>query len=172
MCWLSGMLFGFLPLLGWHCNEWDGKNCFFEIVTNKDYLLLFVLIELFTPFLILIFTYGLICFMLYRSSKNSSVLKNNEGVLQWEVTKNVSIIVAIFVICWLPLGVIDACNFHVDNCFTNVDVINFAVAFSHFGAAINPMIYAYRIREIRDALKKLLNIKKIEQHEGTRVTSD
>lgn len=161
LCTLKGVLFGFLPLLGWRSDTWDGTECIFVRIMDENYMLVFVLIELLLPFLTIFIIYGMIVgFMAYRSSKqrSSPSQTSRERPLgqQQVVTRNVGIIVAVFLMSWLPLGSIDLYNYICDGCFKQLDVMNFAIVISHSSAAINPMIYAYRIREIRDALQNLI----------------
>lgn len=152
-CVLSGILFGFLPLFGWRCNQWEGSRCSFLEVMDDKFIFVFYLIEFVLPVLLLSSAYGTICYLLHQSSRNSKFV--NERII--EVTKNVYIVVGVFLLCWVPLGIINVYNYFCEYCFNNFDIINFAIVFSHSSAAINPMIYAYRIREIRNALKSLVN---------------
>lgn len=100
-----------------------------------------------------------------RQIKLGSVMGNGEsrqhqqhrGLLQHEIraAKSLSIIVGLFALCWLPV--------HVINCltrFTQVKkpdyIMYVAIILSHANSAVNPIIYAYRIREFRNTFRKIL----------------
>ncbi|KAF5898356.1 adenosine receptor A2b [Clarias magur] len=100
-----------------------------------------------------------------RQIKLGSVMGNGEsrqhqhhrGFLQREIraAKSLSIIVGLFALCWLPV--------HVLNCLTlfvptekSEYVMYVAIILSHANSAVNPIIYAYRIREFRNTFRKIL----------------
>lgn len=72
-----------------------------------------------------------------------------------KATQNLSIIVAFFMICWLPLYTINCINAFCRQCFINEYVIYFGIILSHFNSAINPLLYAYHLKDFRGALLRL-----------------
>lgn len=43
------------------------------------------------------------------------------------------------------------------------EVLDFTTVLSHFNSAIDPIIYAYRIKDVRDAMKTLLTCGRIRK---------
>lgn len=161
LCCFTGFLLGLLPILGWRYDKnWDDASCFFMDVIDYKYVLLLSIVGFILPILTLLLTYGMICAIIIRSSRNSIIRNNNNDERmrnqQRRVTKTVCIVVGIFVLFWLPIGTINTYNSFCEDCFKIGDVINFSLVISHSNAAINPLIYAYRIPEIRNALKSLI----------------
>ncbi|KAL6463485.1 hypothetical protein MHYP_G00278760 [Metynnis hypsauchen] len=82
---------------------------------------------------------------------------HHHGLLQREIraAKSLSFIVGLFALCWLPV--------HILNCLTLFTKLNkpdfvmyVAIILSHANSAVNPIIYAYRIREFRHTFRKIL----------------
>lgn len=72
-----------------------------------------------------------------------------------KATQNLSIIVAFFMICWIPLYTINCINAFCRECFINESVIYFGIILSHLNSAINPLLYAYHLKDFRGALVRL-----------------
>lgn len=70
-----------------------------------------------------------------------------------KATQNLSIIVAFFMICWVPLYTINCVNAFCDQCFVNEAVTYFAIILSHLNSAINPLLYAYHLKVSRAIIK-------------------
>ncbi|XP_066518431.1 adenosine receptor A2b [Hoplias malabaricus] len=93
-----------------------------------------------------------------RSSKgNGESNHQHRGLLQREIraAKSLSIIVGLFALCWLPV--------HTLNCLTlftqinkSPEVMYVAIILSHANSAVNPIIYAYRIKEFRNTFRKII----------------
>jgi adenosine receptor A2a len=63
-----------------------------------------------------------------------------------KATQNLSIIVAFFMICWIPLYTINCINAFCKQCFINESVIYFGIILSHLNSAINPLLYAAHLK--------------------------
>lgn len=87
---------------------------------------------------------------------NSNALNNETHLLRMlnsaaqkrevKATQNLSIIVAFFLICWVPLYTINCVNAFCNQCFVNEAVTYFAIILSHLNSAINPLLYAYHLK--------------------------
>lgn len=98
-----------------------------------------------------------------RKNPNHSTKKAKLSELQMAVT--FSLIIANYIVCSLPLVVVFIVvswpqneNYFLDR--KRAPIRYCAVFFAHFHSAINPFIYAYRIKTVRDTLKTVLRIKK------------
>lgn len=73
-----------------------------------------------------------------------------------KATQNLAIIVFFFIICWIPLYTINAIKtfkpeLDIPNPLTYVCII-----ISHLNSAINPILYAYHLKDFQAALKGLI----------------
>lgn len=73
-----------------------------------------------------------------------------------KATQNLAIIVFFFIICWIPLYTINA----IKAFMPDLDIPNlltyFCIIFSHLNSAINPLLYAYHLKDFRAALRGLI----------------
>ena len=73
-----------------------------------------------------------------------------------KATQNLSIIVAFFMICWIPLYTMNCINAFCRECLINETLIYFGIVLSHLNSAINPLLYAYHLKDFRGAMLRLL----------------
>ena len=69
-------------------------------------------------------------------------------------TISISIIVLVFCITWIPLQILYLLSIFCKDCI-QVCVVNFAISLLHLNSAINPLIYAYRMEDIRNEIYSL-----------------
>lgn len=73
-----------------------------------------------------------------------------------KATQNLSIIVLFFMICWLPLYTINCVKAFCPDCYVSPALTFFAIILSHLNSAVNPLLYAYHLKDFRAALKALI----------------
>jgi adenosine receptor A2a len=73
-----------------------------------------------------------------------------------KATQNLSIIVLFFIVCWIPLYTINCVQAFCQDCVIPLELTNFCIILSHVNSAVNPLLYAYHLRDFRAALKGLL----------------
>lgn len=73
-----------------------------------------------------------------------------------KATQNLSIIVLFFMICWLPLYTVNCVKAFCQDCEINSALMLALIALSHVNSAVNPLLYAYHLRDFRAALKNLI----------------
>ena len=61
-------------------------------------------------------------------------------------------------ITWIPVHITYTARVLNETITVNRNIFAFTVNISHLGAAINPFLYAYRMRDIRKAIFRLLKI--------------
>lgn len=88
-----------------------------------------------------------------------SSLNSSRSTLQMEVhaAKSLAIIVGLFAVCWLPLHIINCFNHLCQDCARpHIWVMNIAIILSHANSVVNPLIYAFRIRDFRHTFRRIL----------------
>ncbi|KAE8622065.1 hypothetical protein XENTR_v10005082 [Xenopus tropicalis] len=175
--WILSFVIGLIPLMGWNrldknCSHEPGMShnctvqCLFEKVVTMSYMVYFNFFGfVLLPLLIMLGIYIKI-FMVARKQLRQIELKcvgsdSSRSILQKEVNaaKSLAIIVGLFAFCWLPI--------HILNCITlfmpDFDktkpewVMYTAIILSHANSVVNPIIYAYKIRDFRYTFRKILS---------------
>lgn len=90
-----------------------------------------------------------------------------------KATQNLSIIVLFFMICWIPLYTINCVIAFCSQCEINETFMLMCIILSHANSAGNPLLYAYHLKDFREAMKNFLCglIAKNETPLGTQRTS-
>lgn len=73
-----------------------------------------------------------------------------------KATQNLSIIVLFFMICWIPLYTINCIVAFCRDCTIPPTLMFFCIILSHLNSAVNPLLYAYHLKDFRAALKNLI----------------
>ncbi|XP_017038088.1 uncharacterized protein AdoR isoform X1 [Drosophila kikkawai] len=73
-----------------------------------------------------------------------------------KATQNLSIIVLFFMICWIPLYTINCIKAFCPQCYVHPKLTLFCIILTHLNSAVNPVLYAYHLKDFRAALKNLL----------------
>uniref|UniRef100_A0A8C7XDB2 Adenosine receptor A2 n=1 Tax=Oryzias sinensis TaxID=183150 RepID=A0A8C7XDB2_9TELE len=168
------------------CSE-GMTECFFEKVVTLHYMVYFNFFGcVLVPLLVMLVIYAHI-FMAARRQLRLMSLKvaqtpapgqraptpnSSRSFLQREVraAKSLAIIVGLFALCWLPLHIINSYNHLCRNCERpHILVMNIAIILSHANSAVNPFIYAYRIREFRQTFQKIWKQHIMRQRDGCRI---
>lgn len=76
------------------------------------------------------------------------------------MTVKISVIVLIFIVSWFPLQIINVLGalnktFKIDH-----NIIAFSMIIAHSNSAINPILYAYHLKDVRRAIFKIFRFKK------------
>lgn len=77
-----------------------------------------------------------------------------------KVTLNISSIVIIFIILWIPLHIAYILPIFCKSCYITRNTIALAISIAHLNSAINPILYAYHMRDIRKAILNLIGADK------------
>uniref|UniRef100_A0A3B3QT76 G-protein coupled receptors family 1 profile domain-containing protein n=1 Tax=Paramormyrops kingsleyae TaxID=1676925 RepID=A0A3B3QT76_9TELE len=73
------------------------------------------------------------------------------------LTKVLTLVLLLFVACWLPLNVMNSVTFFRGPDAVSKEVVYTGILLTHAHSAINPLLYGFRIRRIRDAYLQLWN---------------
>lgn len=81
------------------------------------------------------------------------------------MANTIAMIIGAYMVCWAPLIVVfftvayteDIMFFQANDLLRTYYI--FAICFAHFNSGVNPFIYAFRLRNVREAMKKVLRVK-------------
>lgn len=177
--WILSFVIGLTPLLGWNNME-ASKNCtnkmlppdggrqnnclvtcLFENVVPMSYMVYFnffgcVLLPLFIMLCIYIKIFTVAC----KQLRQIELVGNCRMTLQKEVSaaKSLAIIVGLFALCWLPLHILNCLTFFYPAFKASKPEwsMHLTIILSHTNSVVNPIIYAYRIRDFRYTFRKIL----------------
>ncbi|EDV93213.1 uncharacterized protein LOC6563772 isoform X2 [Drosophila grimshawi] len=188
VCWVAGVIVGFLPLMGWHANVPHDQECLFVEVMDYDYLVFLYFATIITPALLMLGFYTHIYRVIIKQVRQivtmnpASDLSRRSSTAQMQVTtpgrpghtgtmlrvlgaarkrdvkatQNLSIIVLFFMICWIPLYTINCIKAFCPDCYVHPKLTLFCIILSHLNSAVNPVLYAYHLKDFRLALKNLM----------------
>ncbi|XP_061865994.1 adenosine receptor A2a [Colius striatus] len=181
ICWVLSFIIGLTPMLGWNRRaeiEELGSNksspincsnsmvvCLFEAVVTMEYMVYYNFFACVLLPLLLMFGIYLKIFMAARRQLKQMENKMLHGersrsTLQKEVhaAKSLAIIVGLFAVCWLPLHIINCFTLFCPNCaHAPLWLMYLAIILSHANSVVNPLIYAYRIREFRHTFRRIIS---------------
>ncbi|XP_077088034.1 adenosine receptor A2b [Siphateles boraxobius] len=142
-------------------------ECFFENVVDMSYMVYFNFFGCVLPPLLIMLGIYIKIFTVARKQLRQIELKcsvsngenHHHGLLQREIraAKSLSIIVGLFALCWLPVHILNCLTLFYSELEKPSFIMNTAIILSHANSAVNPIIYAYRIREFRFTFRKILN---------------
>ncbi|XP_027717574.1 adenosine receptor A2b [Vombatus ursinus] len=174
--WILAFGIGLTPLMGWNDkanatrNCTDGPmnlsccpvRCLFENVVTMSYMVYFNFFGcVLPPLLIMLAIYVKIFLVACQQLRRMELMDHSRTTLQREIhaAKSLAMIVGIFALCWLPL--------HATNCITLFNphfakskpkaLMHTVILLSHTNSVVNPIIYAYRIRDFRCTFRKIIS---------------
>uniref|UniRef100_A0A8B9TS99 Adenosine A2b receptor n=1 Tax=Anas platyrhynchos TaxID=8839 RepID=A0A8B9TS99_ANAPL len=137
-------------------------SCLFENVVTMSYMVYFNFFGcVLLPLVIMLGIYIKIFIVACKQLHQIELMGNSRTTLQKEVhaAKSLAIIVGLFAFCWLPLHILNCItHFHEEFSKSKPEwVMYMAIILSHANSVINPIIYAYRIRDFRYTFRKIIS---------------
>nr|XP_022912672.1 histamine H2 receptor [Onthophagus taurus] len=176
ICWFAGSVIGFLPLMGWYNNDAQyNQKCYFLRVVDMNYLVFLYFGTIITPALLLAAFYAHIYRVVLKQLRQIVTISPTHGTTtngrtsggtmlrmlgaaqkrEVKATQNLSIIVLFFMICWIPLYTVNCVIAFCSDCEINETFMLLCIILSHANSAGNPILYAYHLKDFREALKNL-----------------
>ncbi|XP_067140397.1 adenosine receptor A2a-like [Centruroides vittatus] len=78
-------------------------------------------------------------------------------------TKGLSIIVLVFMLCWIPLYTANCILAFCKTCKIPLSLMEFFIVLSHANSAINPFLYAYQMKDFQRIICNLIRCKTFEK---------
>nr|XP_024001552.1 adenosine receptor A1-like [Salvelinus alpinus] len=72
-----------------------------------------------------------------------------------KLAKSLALVLFLFAISWLPLHIINCITLFCPTCDKPLFLIYIAILLTHGNSAVNPIVYAFRIKKFRDAFLKI-----------------
>lgn len=172
VCWVAGAVVGLLPLFGWHAVVDSAPGCYFVDVMDYNYLLFLYFATIVTPSVLLAAFYAHIYRVVVKQLSQVMTVEGGHGRIagggtmlrvlgaaqkrEVKATQNLAVIVFFFILCWMPLYTINAVKAFMPELDIPNPLTYFCIIFSHLNSAINPLLYAYHLKDFRAALKGLI----------------
>lgn len=166
LCWMLSILSGLVPMIGW--NNLNSGNltgsseivCVFTNVIRLNYMVYFNFFGwVVVPLIIMIILYGEI-FRLIRKQLNRRAEATCDGERYFrkelKLAKSLALVLFLFNVCWLPIHIINCIDFFCTECKIPKLALYIGILMSHVNSAINPMVYAFRIKRFRVTLVQIL----------------
>ena len=167
--WFLGTCFGLVPMYGWNMG-WNERNmCSFDIIDLKYIVYFRFFVCILVPLLLMLMIYVYIFYIAHKQLHQIASLQvftdNNQRNTrckyikkELKTAKKFGLIIGIFVISWIPLetlSVLKLLGWNVGPVYHMV-----AIWLAHLNSAINPLLYAYGSKSLREAFKQVLYCNK------------
>ncbi|CAL8336351.1 unnamed protein product [Lota lota] len=176
LCWILSFVSGLVPMLGWHKrrnphlrgnasgaadrNAADASvECKFTSVVSMDFMVYFNFFGcVVLPLVVMVALYGelfrVICARLDRRAEATCDGDDGRRYYQKELrlAKSLALIVALFALCWLPLHILNCVALFCPGCPLPKAAVYTGIFLSHVNSALNPLVYAFRIKRFRVTL--------------------
>ncbi len=156
--WVVAVLISFLPLMGWSCQTCLSCSDLFPYV-DRYYLAFFASLVLVVIVLILV-AYALIVWLAHKHDANMSAEHPVVARMRLDIhlAKTFGCVMLIMLVCWLPVlsfMMTDVVTKELSN--AQKRAFAFCSTLCLLNSGINPLLYALRCRELRVALKSLVD---------------
>ncbi|XP_061688653.1 adenosine receptor A1 [Syngnathoides biaculeatus] len=163
VCWVLSFLAGLVPMAGWNnrhvlgnLSGSDYMVCEFTAVMRMDYMVYFNFFGwVVAPLAVMIALYAEI-FRVIRRQLNRRAEATSDGERYYrrelKLAKSLALVVLLFAVCWLPLHIINCVDFFHPDRATPKMAVYAGIFMSHINSALNPLVYAFRIKRFRVTL--------------------
>lgn len=160
LCWTMSFLTGLVPMTGWNNHE-PQKNftisseivCQFTAVMSMDYMVYFNFFAwVVAPLTIMIALYAEVFWLIRRQlNRRAKATADGERYYRKELklAKSLALVVFLFALCWLPIHIMNCITFFCKSCQVPKYIMYVGIFMSHVNSALNPMVYAFRIKRFR-----------------------
>uniref|UniRef100_A0A3Q0S3R6 Adenosine receptor A1 n=1 Tax=Amphilophus citrinellus TaxID=61819 RepID=A0A3Q0S3R6_AMPCI len=169
LCWLVSIIVGLTPMFGWNNLQHLRENgslssdalvtCRFETVISMDYMVYFNFFGWVLPPLLLMLAIYVEIFYMIHKQLNKKVTASHTDPRRYfgkelKLAKSLALVLFLFAVSWLPLHILNCITLFCPEC-DKPEFIYIAIILSHGNSAVNPIVYAFRIKKFRTAFRKI-----------------
>ncbi|KAK7154725.1 hypothetical protein R3I93_009618 [Phoxinus phoxinus] len=158
--WALSVLLGTLPIMGWNCLN-DLKSCSTVLPLYAKSYIFFCVFVFMAVLLAIVALYARIFHFVKSNTQNPSYVPRKPYGLRsrkyMALLKTVTIVVGVFILCWMPLFVLLLLDFMCPaKACPVLYKADYFLGMAMINSFINPIIYTMTSRDIRRAILKLL----------------
>ncbi|NXL94624.1 AA3R protein, partial [Alectura lathami] len=155
-CWFLSLLVGLIPMFGWNNlkpRNTSSHTCEFASVMRMDYMVYFeFFLWTLVPLTIMCALYVQIFYIL--RTQLSQGANNVRGARtfyrqEFKIAKSLALVLILFAVSWLPLCIINGIFHFYPKHEIPRHWIYFAILLSHTNSAMNPIVYACKIKKFK-----------------------
>ncbi|XP_043932595.1 adenosine receptor A1-like [Protopterus annectens] len=167
-CWIISIFVGFTPMLGWNnlsklnisSSNASVITCGFENVISMDYMVYFnffgcVLPPLVIMLIIYIEIFNVIRKHLSRKASMNGMDPNKYYGKELRLAKSLALVLFLFALSWLPLHTLNCITLFSPTTPKSDIALYVAIFLTHGNSAVNPVVYAFRIKRFRRAFLQI-----------------
>ncbi|XP_024119555.1 adenosine receptor A1 [Oryzias melastigma] len=169
LSWLVSIVVGLTPMLGWNNLQQLNRSsvtedllviCKFETVISMDYMVYFNFFGWVLPPLLLMLAIYVEIFYMIHKQLNKKVSASHTDPRRYfgkelKLAKSLALVLFLFAVSWLPLHIINCITLFCPKCDKPEYLIYIAILLTHGNSAVNPIVYAFRIKKFRTAFQKI-----------------
>ncbi|KAM3933133.1 adenosine receptor A3-like [Leptodactylus fuscus] len=165
--WIVSLVVGLVPMFGWNKrSELKHENylkCKFESVIKMDYMVYFNIFGwVFLPLLIMLALYIEIFYLIRQHLAKGTSNTKGKGMFygkEYKTAKSLALVLLLFALSWLPLSIINCLILFrpsIKDSSVFLPAIHTAILLSHANSAMNPIIYAYKIKKFKESYIQII----------------
>ncbi|XP_061550605.1 adenosine receptor A1b [Phycodurus eques] len=171
VCWAVAFVVGLTPMLGWNNlgrlqqNGSVGSDllvtCQFENVISMDYMVYFNFFGwVLPPLMLMLLIYAEIFYMIHKQLNSKKLTGSHSDPSKYydkelNLAKSLALVLFLFAVSWLPLHIINCVTLFCPECQKPIALLYIAILLTHGNSAVNPIVYAFRIKKFRTAFRKI-----------------
>ncbi|XP_046877938.1 adenosine receptor A1-like [Hypomesus transpacificus] len=168
--WVLAFLIGLVPLMGWHKTPPESGYCFFVLVVDMTYMVYFNFFAcVLAPLVVMFLIYAQIFLTVKRQMRRIATERRvgGAGVAEGQAARaanmkkelktatSLFLVLFLFTACWIPLHVINCFLLLCPRCPVPLELLLTAIILSHANSAVNPFLYAYKMKVFRESFKAI-----------------
>ncbi|XP_019944958.1 adenosine receptor A1b [Paralichthys olivaceus] len=171
ICWTVAFIVGLTPMFGWNNLRPLQQNgsigpslnitCKFESVISMEYMVYFNFFScVLPPLLLMLVIYAEIFYMIHKQLNSKKFTTSHSDPNKYydkelNLAKSLALVLFLFAVSWLPLHIINCITLFCPKCENPKVLLYIAILLTHGNSAVNPIIYAFRIKKFRTAFRKI-----------------
>uniref|UniRef100_A0A667WKS7 Adenosine receptor A1 n=1 Tax=Myripristis murdjan TaxID=586833 RepID=A0A667WKS7_9TELE len=171
VCWLVSIVVGLTPMLGWNNLQRLRDNgslvtedllvtCQFENVISMEYMVYFNFFGwVLPPLVLMLVIYAEIFYMIHKQLNKKEIkifpIFHRYFGKELKLAKSLALVLFLFAVSWLPLHILNCITLFCPTCEKPMYLIYIAILLTHGNSAVNPIVYAFRIKKFRTAFRKI-----------------